>query len=616
MDPLHDHLKGLLRAEGHLLRFPVCTVRIPAFLKSVLKSDGVPKPRFPFLAQDGRRGVHDVSARRLFLLFGFGPSIIMGQWFGSHSSQSSARSSSSPPGCGRGGVGGPEGFVEKEEGLDPTFRKASLDHLQRLGLELEERITKEFAVVARFLKVRAVVVAGALGESSREEETARRQQQQRGTSQGERNRRKKAAYELNNIFARFYIAARNEQSGVPFLETYNKMLAELKEKHLDCPAVWWEVDSWEALLRLAATTPSTASKEEGGVKQTVAGKEEDELEDDAALAKDLQAGLVETEAGVTMEAGGEPPSNEHYSCCSYKYGDLELPVPLAVRQKLLGRAKAFCQEFVPGYGGNEQLPQAILRATACGYLLASGSLYWGFGPEVYSHAREVLGARLECYASPFNASLPVFCSPLPLDAVFGSLGSFYSRPDDQRVEQFLRISAAQAAAGEQQQVGVQLAESSETGKRAADSASASSLSSSSRPVTIVANPPYLESELLGCAERLNYLRLLLDDGPMMNSSSNLNSSSSSSSSASSSQIGEGGACLPPARRRHMVSCRCLDGVAGLRRRLWPVGVCTEPGRVRAPYRASPTEQQHVALEAASGLTILDEKKHGGDPVAV
>ena len=39
----------------------------------------------------------------------------------------------------------------------------------------------------------------------------------------------------------------------------------------------------------------------------------------------------------------------------------------------------------------------------------------------------------------FNTAPASGLSSSPLDAVFGSLGSFYGRPDDQRVEQFLRI---------------------------------------------------------------------------------------------------------------------------------------------------------------------------------
>jgi hypothetical protein len=114
----------------------------------------------------------------------------------------------------------------------------------------------------------------------------------------------------------------------------------------------------------------------------------------------------------------------------------------------------------------------VYHATVLNYLVASSTLYWGFGPEVYDVAREG-GAVLECYASPFNNSLPYFCSPCaPLDMVYGSLGSFYSD----------RVDAV-----------------------AAELFGSEGVPPGRCPATFVANPPYVETELLACAERVREL---------------------------------------------------------------------------------------------------------------
>ena len=97
------------------------------------------------------------------------------------------------------------------------------------------------------------------------------------------------------------------------------------------------------------------------------------------------------------------------------------------------------------------------------YLPTASGLHWGFGREFYQLAKQA-GAVLECYASPFNASLECFCSPCAtLDYAFGSLGPFSSA----EVDRVLRNAPSNSI--------------------------------------IVAAPPFIESDISFCTERVTDL---------------------------------------------------------------------------------------------------------------
>merc|ERR1711871_485188 len=76
-----------------------------------------------------------------------------------------------------------------------------------------------------------------------------------------------------------------------------------------------------------------------------------------------------------------------------------------------------------------------------------------------------LDAEIELYASPFNHSLAVFCSPFDLDRVYGSLGSVY------KID-WARVFAERFGC---------------------------------KKLSVVANPPYIESEIESCAEAIHHL---------------------------------------------------------------------------------------------------------------
>merc|ERR1712113_104366 len=120
---------------------------------------------------------------------------------------------------------------------------------------------------------------------------------------------------------------------------------------------------------------------------------------------------------------------------------------------------------------NEEISsELILKVTAFSYMVASGSLYWGFGPDAYNYVKEHLGGMIELYASPFNHTLEYFCSPFELDKVYGSLGSFY------KVNWSATLSRGVFA----------------------------DIQSRDQRIVVIANPPYIESEIELCCKNVEY----------------------------------------------------------------------------------------------------------------
>merc|ERR1712039_492376 len=104
-------------------------------------------------------------------------------------------------------------------------------------------------------------------------------------------------------------------------------------------------------------------------------------------------------------------------------------------------------------------------------MVASGSLYWGFGPDAYNFVKENLGGMIELYASPFNHTLEHFCSPFELDKVYGSLGSFY------KVNWKVTFSGNAFA----------------------------NIKTQDQRIVVIANPPYIESEIELCCKNVEKL---------------------------------------------------------------------------------------------------------------
>lgn len=303
-------------------------------------------------------------------------------------------------------VESPESALEKQHKILCCLREEiCAEELTKLAAHINEQLQADAGLVWRLAHLRRQLLAAI---------------EQKCASAG---RKRKGGggplYEFNNIFSRFYIAARNAltQASIAddaLVKPYEKMVAELGEKGLEKP------DPNKPLRNL------------------------DDLPGPPSLEKILSE-------MSTQDKG----HNVVYSFCS-----ISMIVPRSRESTLFLQAKTFARRF-----GDDADSKAskIWQVTVLNYLLASSSLYWGFGPDVYKKA-ESAGAVIECFASPFNHSLPVYCSPcFPLDLVFGSLGSFY----DSLLERYM------------------------------DRSSPGSL--------LVANPPYLETELLACFERVDFL---------------------------------------------------------------------------------------------------------------
>ncbi|CAD7976205.1 unnamed protein product [Amoebophrya sp. A25] len=143
----------------------------------------------------------------------------------------------------------------------------------------------------------------------------------------------------------------------------------------------------------------------------------------------------------------------------------------------------------------------LVLVTAFSYLVASGSLYWGFGPRVYEYVRDELSGAVEAYASPFNHTLPRFCSPFSLDRFFGSLGSFYDVDWQSVLPTLVQLEGGDVetkeSAKRRRLEDGSANEVQEGGRRASDHSQMENL------VTIIANPPYIEAEIQFCADFVN-----------------------------------------------------------------------------------------------------------------
>ena len=121
------------------------------------------------------------------------------------------------------------------------------------------------------------------------------------------------------------------------------------------------------------------------------------------------------------------------------------------------RVKRDAEYFVRKYTETTKdvvyLGERIYLTVVLNYAISSSSQYWGIGTELYKKVEQIDSLAFESYASPFNRTLFRFSSPFFLDLAVGSLGSLY-------------------------------------GNIAGSSISVSNV--------VVANPPYIESELNSC----------------------------------------------------------------------------------------------------------------------
>ncbi|CAK0903039.1 unnamed protein product [Prorocentrum cordatum] len=234
-------------------------------------------------------------------------------------------------------------------------------------------------------------------------------------------------YEFNNAYSRFYMAARNTVGPASdcdgFDRAFVQMQRELKEKRMQ--ELPWTLTSFCDLESLVPEHPGSVA---------VLGRLEESSEGTLCLFR-LR--------------------------CSFPRAELRCPSERA--RELRGRAEAFVRRFCPRAlrgGAPTEAAERVFKTLVLNYVLSASGLHWGVGPGFYAGAGAASHAVMECYASPFNHSLEVFCSQcVPVDIAFGSLGSFHSPA----VDEFLREVPAGSL--------------------------------------LVANPPYIEAELAACAKR-------------------------------------------------------------------------------------------------------------------
>lgn len=68
------------------------------------------------------------------------------------------------------------------------------------------------------------------------------------------------------------------------------------------------------------------------------------------------------------------------------------------------------------------------------YILEGHGFQWSVPPSVFSLLKDQLNLSMECFASPLNASLPLFCSLFEVDTKFGALDNFFNLVLDQSLE--------------------------------------------------------------------------------------------------------------------------------------------------------------------------------------
>ncbi|KAF4657372.1 hypothetical protein FOL47_008469, partial [Perkinsus chesapeaki] len=229
---------------------------------------------------------------------------------------------------------------------------------------------------------------------------------------------------------------------IPFKKVLDKLRAEVREKHLECGIL----DSFEG----------AEDVEEFAEKCGVEPLTKDTVDVDAAV-DDIIEQPTKDLANIKFVHKSDP-----------EYLSLEMTKERY--EEMISFARTFAIERLDkDEAESASLATKLFKLCIACYITASSPLYWGFGPKVYQFVAENLNARLEGYASPFNHTLVTYCSPFCLDMVFGSLGSVYGPAVTREVRR--------------------LVEELRPDER----------------VMLVLNPPYLESELVNCADRVSEL---------------------------------------------------------------------------------------------------------------
>ncbi|KAF4687487.1 hypothetical protein FOZ60_003853 [Perkinsus olseni] len=226
---------------------------------------------------------------------------------------------------------------------------------------------------------------------------------------------------------------------IPFEKVLEKLQSEVREKHLEC----------STLDACAGVSDLQDFSEKCGILPMT----EETVDVDAVVGR-IEEEPVDDPSNIKFVHDSDP-----------EYLSLEMTKERY--QEMITSAETFLKTRL-NVEDCDVFPRAtkLFKLCVVCYIMASSPLYWGFGPKVYQFVEKHLNAQLEGYASPFNHTLSRYCSPFSLDMVFGSLGTVYGAPVIEEVTKILNTLEAD------------------------------------QPLTLVLNPPYLESELMNCAHRV------------------------------------------------------------------------------------------------------------------
>lgn len=252
------------------------------------------------------------------------------------------------------------------------------------------------------------------------------------------------SYSIKKVFASFYITLVNKTSS--FADAFKQFKRELKDIDVYLPEELNDAIGVEQLVERCITN----------------------IKDDKYLhwyrTHDNEGKAVYNVSAFVHRLIEEEVSNKKIFYKRYNplndTDSSQTVVKYSTAKTLIDKATKFIKSI---YESKEQHSSYILTtvlATVMQYLPMSNSMSWGVGQSFYTFAKNKLNCVLECYASPFNNSLDYFCSIFKLDFIYGSVGSFY---DDQVIE-FLNKYDEQ--------------------------------------ISIIANPPFIETEMARCINRI------------------------------------------------------------------------------------------------------------------
>lgn len=147
----------------------------------------------------------------------------------------------------------------------------------------------------------------------------------------------------------------------------------------------------------------------------------------------VQEYLLPDDSQFISKSGHLPPSPSptiSKRWISYRLGDLYVKFDAQIHERLLAR-----------YQGDVRYLKFLMFEMGFNYYWLDGhSFQWGIPLKVMSLLEKTLSVRTELFASPMNATLPLYYSLFYVDRFFGSLGNFFYKTDTHMMEGFYEVN--------------------------------------------------------------------------------------------------------------------------------------------------------------------------------